>query len=98
MTKAKHQPGPWSIKGYTLFSGETVVGSVVDANGETVRLTGVALSGGPVCEANARLIAAAPELLAALKECADLIVGINGRDSWHYQQAMAAIAKAEGQS
>lgn len=61
------QPGPWSVRPYRLFSGEEIVGSVVDANGKTIRLTGVSLSIGSgidtECEANARLISAAPELL-----------------------------------
>jgi hypothetical protein len=57
-------------------------------------------------KANARLIAAAPELLAALKECLDYIeVTMEGEDLKQFptersaiKQARAAIAKAEGKS
>ena len=53
-------------------------------------------------EANARLIAAAPELLEALEELADLVDdlvdGIYRPDSFTTQPARAAIAKAKGES
>lgn len=54
----KHTPGPWSIGKY---------GDVTDATGEVVRAKGLALTRGAEAEANARLIAAAPDMLAALK-------------------------------
>jgi hypothetical protein len=51
---------------------------------------------------NARLIAAAPELLEALKELADLfqdtLTGDYRPDSFTFQPARAAIAKAEGRT
>lgn len=49
-------------------------------------------------KANAMLIAAAPELLEALQQCASFIGGINGPNDWHVQIARAAIAKATGGS
>ena len=47
-------------------------------------------------EANARLIAAAPELLAALRECAKQLSAIGAKG--HASVARAAIAKAEGRA
>ena len=54
-----HTPGPWA---------QDVYGSINDKTGNTIRVEGLALSSGSEAKANARLIAAAPELLEALKE------------------------------
>jgi hypothetical protein len=58
-----------------------------------------AICPGPDGIANARLIAAAPDMLAALKELLFNAVHGNGLEA-HYKtqdKARAAIAKAEGQ-
>jgi hypothetical protein len=49
--------------------------------------------------ANATLIAAAPDLLAALRECVDFCKGHRENDAKRarYERVIAAIAKAEGQ-
>jgi hypothetical protein len=68
---SKHTPGPWFIEPdghHLLIFG----GAYRDEDGVTVqtkvgRVEGNATSG-PVIEANARLMAAAPELLAACKD------------------------------
>jgi hypothetical protein len=61
MPEMKHTPGPWWIDKYA---------QVFTASGKPLLLTGVALTSGrhpqqEEAEANARLIAAAPDLLAA---------------------------------
>lgn len=48
-----------------------------------------------VSEANARLMAAAPDLLYSLKECVELLQFLTSRES-ELERAVAAIAKAEG--
>ena len=49
-------------------------------------------------EANARLIASAPELLAALEFCVDALnTEAGGLYKAHIEQARAAIAKAKGE-
>jgi hypothetical protein len=60
---AGHTPGPWSQDRY---------GNVIDAKGIQIIATGIALTTGYCSSdeprANARLIAAAPDLLAVVKE------------------------------
>lgn len=88
-TKTQHTPGPWGA--YNLSKGNLVVETrtgilVANISGDC-----------PEVEANASLIAAAPELLAALKSVAEI-------KGWFEKppvsasgiKVMAAIAKAEG--
>jgi len=94
---SKHTPGPW------------VVGPVDDTvvthlGADGVRYEVAQIDGDynepdlwPVMEANARLIAAAPDLLLALRELLFNHNHGNGLDAWHRtrDRAAAAIAKAE---
>ena len=77
-------PGPWQADNHEVMSNGSTVAFCYDV-------------GGPTAEANARLIAAAPKLLAALKE-AEHMLKLKG-----YTPAVlaahgisAAIAEAEG--
>jgi hypothetical protein len=109
---AEHTPGPWEVGGvgntcvtpstdkqericvcWDTFPKQLDDGSWEDHTQEI--------------QANARLIAAAPELLAALKECRDRLsdwVECSDRnedvadDNAALEMAIAAIAKAEGRS
>lgn len=72
---SKHTPGPWTVRGHAIEhdfpeTDETMVVGYVEDNGPS----------GPEAAANARLIAAAPDLLAALEsfELYPLIAGIEG--------------------
>lgn len=66
-----HTPGPWSIKYRTPFGGgEPYFDGVIDADGRQLRVDGVTLTSGPIAEANARLMAAAPNMLEALHRAA----------------------------
>lgn len=84
-----HTPGPWTyLKRRTLLHVESAMDACV--------------AGEPVCslpvskEANARLIAVAPELLAMLKLGAELMpLGTHARGEWT-AKAARFIAKAEG--
>jgi hypothetical protein len=94
---SKHTPGSWTIeedlnygdefwyggpKGFTITVGPAVLG---DTTKRTI----------PEHQANARLIAAAPELLACLKELQRLTYQlVFNRDL--AERVSAAIAKAEG--
>lgn len=95
MTNA-HTPGPWIVQpaktGDTLamiraalpgYSGTRKIAEVTDV--------------GTAGDANAALIAAAPELLAACKATLAKIISMEIRATWGEAQTLAAaIAKAEG--
>ncbi len=88
---ATHTPGPWAAEYSTYgeeiwFGGEGPGMWTIDAPG--AYLSGC--EGSATAEADARLIAAAPDLLAALQ---DLLVIRSGRTC---KAARAAIAKAKG--
>ncbi len=97
MSNAKHTPGPWIV--------EQVSGAIEVCNEETLFTVARCGIGNGVSEANARLIAAAPELLAALERTADVLEYYNEnkgptRDSALcdlFAIARAAIAKAKGE-
>lgn len=91
MSDTKHTPGPWTCSLHSELPERTH--EVVTAGESVADVTG---------EANARLIAAAPDLLAALDACAEML-----GDSYNelgyacaprcYRDAREAIAKARGQ-
>jgi hypothetical protein len=84
-----HTPGPWKKSKY---------GELKNPEGQQVMVWGCGIAHSmrtSETEANARLIAAAPDLLEALKE----IVQRNEIQHWfNLDQARAAIAKAEGEA
>ena len=79
-------PGPWHC------NGQTVYGPLTEGDRDYICTCGDVVHDEHA--ANARLIAAAPELLAALRE----IMAHEARyvDSLSYRTAKAAIAKAQG--
>ena len=85
-----HTPRPWKIErhydsGYKNISAQkhTALAQVVWCMEDEDR--------SPSCEANAHLIAAAPDLLEALEIALDC-----AGDAWWAEKADAAIAKATG--
>ncbi len=95
MTETKHTPGPWVVKGSNVFSQHGWQDTPI---AQPCINPGIAAS-----EANARLIAAAPELLAAAEKvvnnCHFLLNPFFG-DEEEAQEGIkalhAAIAKARG--
>jgi hypothetical protein len=72
MTTAKHTPGPWRIvrtSDYTSDPEDTDIQSIEGANGDSVYFTDSGYY--RPREEDARLIAAAPDLLEALREIAE---------------------------
>ena len=84
---SKHTPGPW----------RELVTRIDDANG--YQICHLDLHGKSEAErdANRRLIAAAPDLLEALKEALDVCIWPSRALSDIHDKASAAIAKAEGE-
>lgn len=100
--KLLRSPGPWDWSGqadtrephrvFTLTGGTQRVVAVVGDRDEARRDGWSARNG-----ADARLIAAAPELLAALEALSERFVGRSQADYDLWTAATAAIAKARGQ-
>jgi hypothetical protein len=100
-TKTTHTPGPWTVAPGWIKEGYSYRVETVDSfTGKPAKAGSPATS--PVCnvhakaiagmaEANARLIAAAPDLLAALKS-----INLNDLTRESDAKVRAAIAKAEG--
>lgn len=74
-----HTPGPWRADKYCIWAGEKFIAGTKTGIGESEQ------------GANARLIAAAPALLAALEALVE-----RGTDSPVHLAAEAAIAQAKG--
>jgi len=95
-----HTPGPWTIgdaNGYRATSVLAGDNSVADVYGLPLHQH---ISKFVECEglANARLIAAAPDLLEALKVLHARYLLIIGNEGPEALQARAAIAKATGEA
>jgi hypothetical protein len=97
---AKHTPGPWYCLPEYSNGGEvhSAAGIICDASIGRNEREEYQKAHRAESEANARLIAAAPELLAALKEIlvAAEECGAIGSHGPALKTARAAIAKAQG--
>ena len=86
----KHTPGPWRVvedrvpASLEVYSGKTAIAECWRRAETETEL------------ANARLIAAAPELLDALQYLANVCPAINAQGEEAHQRASAAVAKAVG--
>lgn len=88
--ETKHTPGPWNFHGSTLVQDKgnrLNLGTFHEAPGL-----------GTAADSNARLIAAAPDLLAALQDLCRLSIWNNASDydRARVTKARAAIARATG--
>lgn len=92
--KTNHTPGPWDV--VPVMVGYAINGHRIYAGDEIVARTHAVDEG--YDEANALLISAAPDLLEALKDCADRlrIHMKHSEDLAAHMKAVAAIAKATG--
>lgn len=93
---AKHTPGPWRTKreGFSTIYVEAPIGG---GWVQEIAACGPTNDGSAQQEANARLIAAAPEMLEALRNICDEQDAQQGYASLAaYDQARAIIAKATG--
>jgi len=95
--ECSHTPAPWQVRAWSCHAPTTVGIESTDRPGwfdVVAECSGVGARFTREQDANARLIAAAPELLQALKE----MVAISDRKHDAWDAAHAAIAKAEGRS
>ena len=91
MSKLKHTPGPWKIRCYTNTN-------TLYVSPESGRIVFEANESDEEGVANTHLIAAAPELLEALKRLIREDDGGNGELTVGlFEDAAAAIAKATGE-
>jgi hypothetical protein len=95
-TQAQHTPGPW-----TAYCQNNTA-AIRDKDGVLLASASVRDIETPECQANARLIAAAPELLEVCKHVLLECPGIwnTCQSTWETFGAMldAAISKAEGRA
>ena len=112
MNDAKFTPGPWEVVNvvdvFTMSGAANNSGVMADSvDGWQIAdcSVGRTFVGGELIElgfkeqaANARLIAAAPELYEALEKATMLLDGVGFQSSDEYQAAMHALAKARGES
>jgi len=98
-----HTPGPWVVvygesgrpRGINAPNDKDIKGAV----GHVVRWNGIGLPSSPTAKANARLIAAAPDLYEALRLAMPILERANALctgGTAFIALARAAIAKAEG--
>lgn len=96
----EHTPGPWRLSGpdcfgdYTVQSQESPLAIAAVCNGQMRSMGGK--SGEHT--ANAQLIEAAPDLLAACEEFVGKVEAGKARSSKSYAQMKAAISKAKGRA
>ena len=104
-TQNTHTPGPWTVEHcrnedgspFLSISGQGPLGAWL-ADIQPGSINGKPLDVTQMHEANARLIAAAPDLLAALKEMTELkhFTATRSEKESADAKARAAIAKAKG--
>lgn len=111
MTQSKHTPGPWMYQG-AMNCDKIKVGTCdrdICLQGLKDSICVLQMPGGyngikqhSETVANARLIAAAPEMLEALEECLGALTGgLDGKWSMDIdpaEEARKAIAKAKGEA
>ena len=108
LTAAEHSPAPWAYEynPYTVRSLDSPLGSgadipafeIFDADGNKVFDTNEDTPA-DLQEANARMAAAAPRLLASLVTCANLLADYDesdGEEGQAFREALAAIDEATG--
>ncbi|WP_168990511.1 hypothetical protein [Aureimonas flava] len=94
MSGSKHTPGPWQLEGNWSANGRKLGGWVSTMHPSPIFELSPLVGFSDEIVANARLIAAAPELLAMLREAR---LFVQAQDHV-FERIDAIIAKAEGRS
>lgn len=98
MSNTQHTQGPWvaDIETYPIMvRSQTETWPLVDELGNEEGRAGAFIANTGDNKANARLIAAAPELLESLRDCLDFCEKTRGADGI-VEVIRAAIARATG--
>ena len=97
---SKHTPGPWIVTRRTQKEGDCNPGIWIHGKDHQTVFDSGALDVFPLSEANATLIAAAPDLLQSLEYVLAMIAedDLIPEDVSYMRLARAAIAKAKGTS
>ena len=93
---AQHTPAPWSVEVDHSSNAPEFIRTYVD--GEMYDLASVLCDETGNATANARLIAAAPDLLVALQACLHRLDAHDEQSAPECLVARAAIAKATGEN
>lgn len=102
MKKAKHTPGPWSDtdgNAITTTDGKTGICIIDDCPADDFWCDIERFPEEEECRANARLIAAAPELLAACQEVAkqaNMNIDADDPDNWNVVEITRTAIEAVG--
>ena len=97
-------PGPWFVAAneefFEIRTGERQYqgGLVADVCSSRYWFDGGKHRAGGIAEANANLIAAAPDLYAALDRLCRALVHDHNKNIDYWTEALAALAKARGES
>ncbi len=91
---SKHTPGPWYAVGYWVEHGDSVA-DICTCDPAAIEQEHLGRTSAEI-EANARLIAAAPDLLEALKSMPQSMAATDDDLMRWVEKARAAIAKATG--
>lgn len=90
-----HTPGPWIAENNDGYGALTIWSKMTPTGGGTPGpMIATVVGDNAEADANGCLMAAAPDLLAALQACLDY--GSMTGDEWVVDRAIAAIAKATG--
>jgi hypothetical protein len=99
MSEPKHTPGPWAYADPELWENAdgVVIGTAADDDVEAFEICEVCELPRAERNANVRLIAAAPDLLAACEEAAEALESSEYRSDQRTRgRLLAAIARAKG--
>jgi hypothetical protein len=95
---SKHTPGPWIVSGVRRkIGGMDCIRITREADGGEVayvQQTDTITKGWGLPLNDAKLLAAAPDMLEALKTCEEMVSTQNGPPNWDWVRQV--IAKAEG--
>ena len=99
---SQHTPGPWEQHSHALYSiwaGETQVAAcrVMSENAEDLLASPYLEHDDDIAQANARLIAAAPELLNEAEAAHGVLCGCTSGETCGAPSLFAVIRKAQGQ-